>query len=575
MMEDFLINKKNCLSHEEVENIKKIDFSSSPYEIKSPSSNEDLEDIGKELCDYPTSDDGGIIAMTGFYYQMMVSVHYLGEVFQGKWDGIFLDHHQDIVLFNNSKKVVKFIQVKTTNKNFSGYDSNISKKWIPKLFKSAYDIPKLNEFTLQFEIISNCFYSDGTNYKLSPFYSGDNKEFKKNLVLSTSSEEFKNMIHSTFKKLKYNSVDNFTRLKINKNRIFDLNKTLNQKIENYFENLKIKYLTPKELISQIKTTIPQVLGFENSQLSYSVINNIISEFFKACYNPKDPTIQLIAGESLNELKDYTKKQLTNDVTSAYHRMSDEKVLTEYFTYLDEMYSNSNKKLNVQFLQEFKSFADIYREDLENILSSSNLSMVDIINQYLKKDRYIEVNEAKRSTHFKNLLSLLLFLKISFPQKLEIEDKNRHILSFKLNDQTFLVFGNSEIDSLIDEIINEFKDSFIRLGNAEKLRIMSSNNIALIISGLFDDRDIDDSKKLERTELDFSTNVQNINEKLDDINTSNITNVQTDISILYSSQTRLESITRSKRDYTSIQVMKEKIRKELKLGGLTKNTEIEN
>ncbi|MGF2007897.1 hypothetical protein [Lactococcus lactis] len=278
---------------------------------------------------------------------------------------------------------------------------------------------------------------------------------------------------------------------------------------------------------------------------------------------------------MNELKDYTKKQLTNDVTSAYHRMSDEKVLTEYFTYLDEMYSNSNKKLNVQFLQEFKSFADIYREDLENILSSSNLSMVDIINQYLKKDRYIEVNEAKRSTHFKHLLSLLLFLKISFPQKLEIEDKNRHILSFKLNDQTFLVFGNSEIDSLIDEIINEFKDSFIRLGNAEKLRIMSSNNIALIISGLFDDRDIDDSKKLERTELDFSTNVQNINEKLDDINTSNITNVQTDISILYSSQTRLESITRSKRDYTSIQVMKEKIRKELKLGGLTKNTEIEN
>lgn len=51
-MEVFLINKKNCLSHEEVENIKKIDFSSSPYEIKSPSSNEDLEDIGKELCDY-------------------------------------------------------------------------------------------------------------------------------------------------------------------------------------------------------------------------------------------------------------------------------------------------------------------------------------------------------------------------------------------------------------------------------------------------------------------------------------------------------------------------------------------
>ena len=71
--------------------------------------NDDLEDI---LLEEKTSDDGGIIAMTGFYYQMMVSVLYLGEVFQGKWDGMFLDHHQDIVLFNNSQKIVKFVQVK-------------------------------------------------------------------------------------------------------------------------------------------------------------------------------------------------------------------------------------------------------------------------------------------------------------------------------------------------------------------------------------------------------------------------------------------------------------------------------
>ncbi|WP_153048862.1 dsDNA nuclease domain-containing protein, partial [Streptococcus suis] len=107
-----------------------------------------------------TSDNGGIVAMTGFYYQMMVSVFYLGEVFQGKWDGMYLDHHQDIVLFNNSERIVKFIQVKTKNRSYSPADTKIVKSWIPKLFITAYTIEKLSGFNLRFEIVSNCCYQD-------------------------------------------------------------------------------------------------------------------------------------------------------------------------------------------------------------------------------------------------------------------------------------------------------------------------------------------------------------------------------------------------------------------------------
>ena len=154
-MSENLKNYFDNLYAKDRNNMLSVDFNQSIDKIHASINNDDLEDI---LLEEKTSDDGGIIAMTGFYYQMMVSVLYLGEVFQGKWDGMFLDHHQDIVLFNNSQKIVKFVQVKTKQSNFSEYDYKISQSWIPKLFKTGYNIKALKEYTLEFEIVSNCHY---------------------------------------------------------------------------------------------------------------------------------------------------------------------------------------------------------------------------------------------------------------------------------------------------------------------------------------------------------------------------------------------------------------------------------
>ncbi|TVW64238.1 DUF4297 domain-containing protein, partial [Streptococcus pneumoniae] len=171
IMSENLKNYFDNLYAKDRNNMLSVDFNQSIDKIHVSINNDDLEDI---LLEEKTSDDGGIIAMTGFYYQMMVSVLYLGEVFQGKWDGMFLDHHQDIVLFNNSQKIVKFVQVKTKQSNFSEYDYKISQSWIPKLFKTGYNIKALKEYTLEFEIVSNCHYSDKNKYSLLPFYSSGN-----------------------------------------------------------------------------------------------------------------------------------------------------------------------------------------------------------------------------------------------------------------------------------------------------------------------------------------------------------------------------------------------------------------
>ncbi|HEL2216913.1 dsDNA nuclease domain-containing protein [Streptococcus suis] len=537
MIENDLLNFSTNVSEEEKQKYNSFISSNINQNTSSPISNNDLENI---LSDQETSDNGGIVAMTGFYYQMMVSVFYLGEVFQGKWDGMYLDHHQDIVLFNNSERIVKFIQVKTKNRSYSPADTKIVKSWIPKLFITAYTIEKLSGFNLRFEIVSNCCYQDTKSFNISPFYpNSDNKSDKQIKMLVAENFDLKNV---------------------------DAESTKDSLLNQAFQNFNMKHLPPEVLEDKIAISIPKILGFEHSQLSTEILNQVIAEFFNACYDPKDASIQLIKGEKLDNLRQYIKKKLTENLTKEYHSKSDEKILTQYFTKLERDYSKS--KLNSEFITEFKKFVDQFWQDLKKILSASNLTMVSIINRYLKYNEGIDtkLEESECETHYNDLLSLLLFLKISIEKDLMVEEKNRHILSIELDRLLFLILGNNDDTRDSCEVIQDFKDLFPSLDSSEKLRIANSRNVSIIISGQFDNDNSDHHTELKKEELDFSLNPSINNSKLDEMNTNNITDVQLPINILYAHRDNLNAVNKTRKQYNNLKDMKRKIDEELKLDG---------
>ena len=571
-MSENLKNYFDNLYAKDRNNMLSVDFNQSIDKIHASINNDDLEDI---LLEEKTSDDGGIIAMTGFYYQMMVSVLYLGEVFQGKWDGMFLDHHQDIVLFNNSQKIVKFVQVKTKQSNFSEYDYKISQSWIPKLFKTGYNIKALKEYTLEFEIVSNCHYSDKNKYSLLPFYSSgnlqpcdDNEVVKK--VIKYFSKSVIESIRAMLDKRKILSKSPKKRFYVSREHRINVRKKFKNSTEQkaliYFQNFNMEHKTPKSLEHELETSIPEILGFKNSRLSHEILNNIIAEFFKACYNPKDSSIQLIKDEKLKRIREYIKKKLTDNLTKEYHSKSDEKILTQYFTKLDSDYSKL--KLNSEFITEFKKFVDQFWQDLKKILSTSNLTMVSIINRYLKYNECIDtkLEESECETHYNDLLSLLLFLKISIEKDLMVEEKNRHILSIELDRLLFLILGNNDDMKNSCEVIQEFKDLFPRLDSSEKLRIANFRDVSIIISGQFDNDNSDHHTELKKEELDFSLNPSINNSKLDEMSTNNITDVQLPINILYAHRDNLNAVNKIRKQYNNLKDMKRKINEELKLDG---------
>jgi len=72
-----------------------------------------LNNTIKILIDTPVSERGGLVAITGFYYQMLAVIDYFIQMKQGKWDYIAVELHDDIVAVKD--KQIRFIQVKTSN----------------------------------------------------------------------------------------------------------------------------------------------------------------------------------------------------------------------------------------------------------------------------------------------------------------------------------------------------------------------------------------------------------------------------------------------------------------------------
>lgn len=536
-MIDNLKNHFDNLFTEDKNNILNIDFSQSIDKLHAPINNEDIENI---LLAEETSDDGGIIAMTGFYYQMMVAVLYLGEVFQGDWDGMFLDHHQDIVLFNNSKKIIKFIQVKTKNSTYAPANKKIVESWIPKLFITAFNIKQKQDFNLKFELVSNCFFYDQKNFNISPFYPDSE---------SRSIEGTKQIISASFGSKVTNYNDN--------NEDF---------LDQAFENFNMRHIPHDSLEEKVVRNIPISLGFVSNQLSQDALDHIISEFFKSCYNPEDASLQLISGERLNQLKGIIKKQLENSLVNAYHKSS-ESIFTDYLTKLAEDYSHSKMKSN--FIKEFRRFLDRFDVEIKKTLSSSDLTMMGIINRYLNTNESINVTleESDRKEHFNDLFSLLLFLKISIENDIKIDEKNRHILSVNLDKLLFLVLGNNDNLREPSEIIKEFKDLIPRLDDSEKFRIFYSGNISVIISGKFDKENNSEYTMLKKEELDFDITPSINNPKLDDMSTKSIKDVQAPINILYAHRKDLAEINNNRKKYNNLVEMKNKIVEELQLDGI--------
>ncbi|WP_312420991.1 dsDNA nuclease domain-containing protein [Anaerospora hongkongensis] len=169
--------------------LEQVDFERSEF-VKENIAGKSSDEVINYLKNLPQNELGGQVALTGFYYQFLITIEYLIELLENKWDFIAIELHDDIIVGKEEK--IKFIQVKTSSKSIVN-PSDVSELynrsklppkentnrtnncWVDKLLSKAEHFKKIDGYITQFELVTSFFIEPTNTYDFSRYIG--NKAF--------------------------------------------------------------------------------------------------------------------------------------------------------------------------------------------------------------------------------------------------------------------------------------------------------------------------------------------------------------------------------------------------------------
>lgn len=146
------------------------------------------DEIAHLIANFVPDEKGGLIAISGFYYQFLVTIEYMIDMLEGKWDYIFIEHLDDIVV--GKENVVRFVQVKTSEKVkvdvtaspanglynrsiITGGQTRRNNSWIDKLLSKAELLKSDDGYITQFQLYSSYHFIKTNNYNFDVYTGND------------------------------------------------------------------------------------------------------------------------------------------------------------------------------------------------------------------------------------------------------------------------------------------------------------------------------------------------------------------------------------------------------------------
>ena len=495
--------------------------------IKETKSSSGIEDI---LIQTDTKDDGGIIAMSGFYFQLLVTIKYVLEMFEGKWTKIVVDHHQDIIAFND--KTVRFIQVKTKNNEACLVSaSRAYLEWIPKLLQSQEMFDE-KEYSLEYELVSNCYFinskSKCTNFE--NYYHND--KFENGLIEGDLYECVKE--------------------KLEKSSLTD------EGIKNGLKAFRVLHLKATDFEKILCHDIGMYFD-KNYRADQSVIDMFISHLFKKCYFPEHAKVQIVDNEDMHELKDKIYKRIQTVGEKTIIDKSVNNIVGDYVEQLKKEY-----QITPIYPQISELLEEMGNEFITYIQTSEMETVLSVVSKFTEKttnSQYFRTGKMERLIEeSQKLLRILLILKIGIGGEISFDANSKKLLLVNITDSPFNLFGiRADLGSSIEDAVHQFQDIFRGLSFDEQVSIISNPMFRIIVTGEFDNEgEIKDF--LEVTCKEFPKN-ESLKLILDDKNES-LTTVKNKIRIIDAEESKLNRIHRKRKSYTDIREMKNEI-----VGGL--------
>ncbi|MGV3266479.1 hypothetical protein [Cytobacillus pseudoceanisediminis] len=414
-----------------------------------------LEEVVDLLLAEETSDDGGIIALSGFYFQFLVTIEYLIDLINEEWDYLLIDHHQDIITVREDK--IRVIQVKTKNVEYCDVsETKLYTEWIQKLFimdEMLKDYPQKTEF----ELVTNFIVKNSKTVQVEIYHNNDEYDMKiqKN---------------SFFSKVQtYSEQGGFTSLSS----------------EEYLEELLAKFKITKkdseDYIYKIASDIGSLFN-ERFKGTKEDIDFLVGYICSTCYYPSNPSVQLIDKSKALRIFEELRGRFDSGVRQ---HVEIEDSISKIDYYILNLHTTLSKAPSYDDLSKF--IAEFECELKSSIYGSNNI--------YSILSRFIErvyssprINVSSRLTidnSVKELLDLAFYIKLATGGKVTIDDKHSKLLLKVIGSQKYSFFNLDDIDDY-EKGIAKFTEVFKMCDIHEKIMLFSDKILKLVFAGDYDD-----------------------------------------------------------------------------------------
>ncbi|MDI3091484.1 hypothetical protein QJ133_10120 [Priestia megaterium] len=464
-------NLFNCFNQGYEKDIEKVQF------IEENISNKSDKEIMKYLLELEPDEVGGLTAISGFYYQFLVTIEYCIELLDRKWDFVAFELHDDIIVGNEEEKIVRFVQVKTSKKILQNpsdvsnlylrttkkdaetkenYDKNDS--WIDKLVSKAQYFKHSDGYKTQFQLYTSYHIIKSSQYNFDHYT--DNSNYNKPITTGDSLlEKLSNECYdSNQQKVMYDQLCGES--------LSNLLSRLYIKTGHSLRDIE-KY--KNHLIIELNKRIFKDFNTDNITLTTEDINFLVGSLASRCLINKDKGFLKLTIPDLEEILVQLRENCLEKVDKALEKHGSKRVVEELFdAYLEDLNQFSLPGVILDKVYTYKSYLLRWIENGGHIR--------DLFNRYVEGtfnvQAYFKTNSSNRQAKLKDFISMIIILNIIHNETLEFSQNKFMItkVSKKLGDKNLISLLNlinrfnveiaKEKISLIMENIDEKEHLFL-------------------------------------------------------------------------------------------------------------------
>lgn len=433
---------------------------------------------GREIAEYlitcTPGETGGLTALSGFYYQFLVTIEYIIEMLEEKWDFVVMEYHDDVVVGKDNK--IRFIQVKSSQKNklevtaspASGLYTRTKKKindeyykqansWVDKLFSNASLAKKSEGYETEFQLYSSYHFIRTQKYNFDHYT--DNKSYNKKLPVNDD------LLETLSKQVFDEKAQEYSYFN-------ECGENIEELLERFYLHTGLSLQEIDKFQDHLCMNLNKIIfkGYgENITIGSSDLNYIIGYLFEECTDRSNTERLIITKEKVQNLFDIIRSK---SFANASLTINQHDSITVINRVIDEL---------INSVQGFKNSEKIskliyeYKVYLENWILRENGDLKKLLERLFdgtdKTSIYLKLSITNKENSLLELFTLVVMLIACKNKRMKFED-NKSLIAKKGEDLEMLyAFLRLEVAKKKSEAIEKLKNIIKNTSVEEQLYLM--------------------------------------------------------------------------------------------------------